>query len=204
MRDFQRSAVYAWERAAARRFGFEMYAEIMSLDEIEAFMKRVWPKERGRYGLARHRRPDLRRVHWGQRKALSHSGAISLPKWARNPWVILHEMAHELTKGDAHGPRFVGVLVGLASRWMGLDPDELLMHAEEHGVKVYRASVGAVPHRRLADKVARALPGNAVEIAVYLNLNQGLDLSYRQIRGAALKLIREGRARWRGRSLVAA
>jgi len=42
--------------------------------------------------------PAIERPHWGQQRALAHyDHRITLPKWARNEWVILHEAAHRLT-----------------------------------------------------------------------------------------------------------
>lgn len=203
-RDTQRARVYAWERKVTRELGVQMSTGFMSLEECGAFIARVWPKERGRYGLPRRKVPDLQRVHRGQTRAISHGGAVSLPRWARNPWVILHELAHELARTFDHGPRFTGVLIGLVSRWMGLDPDQLLVSAEEACVKVYRGSIGAVPHRTLPKKVLRQLPGTPVEIAVRLNMDQAIGVSYRQVIGAALSLVRSGAARWRGRRLLLA
>lgn len=201
-RDTQRRRVYLWERAAR---GASMFQELMDLDECQAMVERVWPAERGRYGRANVPAPELQRVHRGQRAAIAYATAhaISLPRWARNPWVLLHELAHLLADGDRHGPRFVGVLIGLAARWMGADVDELLAQAEAGGVKVDRRAIGAVPTRTLADKVLPMLPGTPVEIAVQLNIEQGLGISYRQVRGAALRLIRKGQARFAGQTLVA-
>lgn len=198
-RDTQRSLVYSWER---RTRGCAMHREDMSLEECEAMMERVWRAERGRYGMGRAKTPMLQRVHWGQQSALSHGGAVSLPRWARNPWVILHEIAHELTKGDGHGSRFVGVLIGLAARHIGADPHELLVSAEEMGVKVKRGSVGATPAHTLPVKVLRMLPGKPVEIAVRLAIEQGLCVTFRQVQGAAMRLARDGKARWRGTVIV--
>jgi hypothetical protein len=208
-RDFQRSKVYAWERQAAERFGFQFYmprdgAGVVTMDQVAAFVAKVWRSERGRYGKAKWPVPELA-DGGGTRRASGSSRRLNLPRWSRSPWVMCHEIAHGLdmrSRRGWHGPRFVGVLIGLAARHCGQDADALVHLAEEMGVHVDTRSIGAVPNRTLAAKVHRALPGTATEIATRLNLEQGLGVSYRQVRGAALQLIRQGRARWRGQVLV--
>ncbi len=198
-RDNQRSKVYAWERAAVVRLGeaASLYEpDFKTLEECEEFMRPIWRKERGRVGLARQKAPELSRNLWGQRSAMAMDDhTIKLPKWARSRWVILHEMAHRLTPDDeAHGPRFVGVLIGLVARWAGYSADELMQLADEHGVKYSVRSIGAVPVRGLAWKVEQMVkregPLPEMELAFLC------DVTYLQARGAALSLIRAGRARW--------
>lgn len=195
-RDKQRSRVYAWERAA---HADQLYRGTMELDEAEHYVNRIWRAERGRYGRAKVPPPTLRDGR-GRRSAVAYSmsHALGLPRWARNPWVILHEIAHQLTpKDEGHGPRFVGVLIGLWSRHMGQDAEALALQAEQMGVKVHWRSIGAVPVITIPEKVFKLLPGTDMELAIELGV------SYRVIRGAALHLIRQGRARWRGKRLVA-
>lgn len=207
-RDNQRSRVYAWERAASLRLkGRTLYiGEYETLEECEAFMAPIWRAERGRVGLAKSSAPTLARKLWGQRKATaSELHVIKLPKWARSRWVILHEMAHRLTPEDeAHGPRFVGVLIGLAARWLEYDASQLMALADEMGVKYYVRSIGVVPTRGPAWHVDRAIRRHgamsAMDIACHLSLVDGVDISFKQVNGAAVSLIRSGRARWyRGR-----
>lgn len=210
-RDNQRSRVYAWERAVAlelnrRRFG---EPEFQSVEECRAWAAPIWRKERGRVGLARAGAPSIERPHWGQRRALAHDDhRITLPRWARSRWVILHEMAHRLTPRDeAHGARFVGVLIGLVCRWLDFDAAQLMRLADEHRVQYYVRSIGVVPvhgpawHvRKVLDHASRPL--SPMEIACDLDLGSGVDISYKQVIGAALTLVRQGRVRWRGRKLV--
>jgi hypothetical protein len=151
----------------------------------EAWATPIWRAERGRYGRAIH--------------ALAHrSHEISLPLWARQPWTVLHEMAHRLTHGDeAHGARFVGVLIGLLARHDDRDAKELMEAALEQGVQFHVRSIGSVPVREpatITDRVEQALveqgPLSEMDLACWL------DLHWRQVRGAALVLQRRGRARW--------
>lgn len=140
-RDNQRSRVYAWERAALRELGARSIsqADFEPLSACEAWALPVWRKERGRVGLARVAAPAIERPTWGQRRALAHDDhRITLPRWARSRWVILHELAHRLTPRDeAHEPRFVGVLIGLVGRWLEYDAAHQMGLADERGVRYY-------------------------------------------------------------------
>lgn len=150
----------------------------------------------GGLGLARQNPPAIERPHWGQRRALAHHDhRITLPRWARNPWVILHEIAHRLTPMDeAHGPRFVGVLIGLAARWLDLDAQEMIELADQHGVQYYVRSIGVVPIHGPAWKVERALRENGP--MTEMDLACWCDVPYKQVRGAVLYLIGRGKTRW--------
>lgn len=203
-RDNQRSKVYAWERAAVRRLNkTEFYRpDFDTLEECEAFMNPIWRAERGRVGLAKQKAPELSRNLWGQRKATAgHDHTIKLPKWSRSRWVILHEMAHRLTPRDeAHGPRFVGVLIGLAARHLGYDANALMELADEMGVKYYVRSIGVVPVIGISAQVLQTVkiegPMTEMDLACWL------DITYLQVRGAALALGRKGQARWLRNKLV--
>lgn len=203
-RDNQRSRCYAWERAAAKHIdGRDFYSsEFNTLEECESFMRPIWRSERGRVGLAKHRAPELARNLWGQRRATAGpDNVIKLPRWARSRWVILHEMAHRLTPADeAHGPRFVGVLIGLVCRHMDYDASRLMQLADEMGVAYHVRSIGSVPVHGPSWHVERAVakhgPLTAMDIACHLTVIEGADVTLAQVRGAALTLIRKGQAKW--------
>lgn len=198
-RDNQRSKVYAWERAIA---GSEMGGAVFAdLAAAQAWMQPIWRKERGRVGLAKRAAPSIERPHWGQRRALAHAdNRITLPKWARSYWVVLHEMAHRLTPHDeAHGPRFVGVLIGLVCRWLDYDAASLMRLADERGVRYSVRSIGAVPIHGPAWHLERALRSEGamtpMDAACHLSLGCGVDVNLRQIHGAALYLRKKGTVR---------
>lgn len=197
-RDNQRSACYAWERRAVNEFGRKFYLpDFATLDECDAFMRPIWRKERGRVGLAKQRAPELSRNLWGQRRATAGADhVIKLPLWARSRWVILHEMAHRLTPHDeAHGPRFVGVLIGLACRWLDYDANELMALADEMGVKYHVRAIGVVPVHGAAWHVERALreqgPMSEMDIACWLSLGRAVPITVKQVRGAVLHLTKQ-------------
>ena len=209
VRDSQRSKVYAWETIASkqRRFVREnapgansiFQAEFETLAQCEDFLRGVWSTERGRYGRAGVAMPTVERPSWGQRRAYAHHDhRITLPRHTRSRWVILHEAAHLLNPGrEAHGPRFVGILIGLLARHAGYEAEELLASAAEQGVRVDARSVGAVPQATLSERLLRLLPVEEMEAAIELGV------SWRRVRGAALQLQRRGLARWhRGRLVL--
>lgn len=140
-RDSQRSRVYAWDKAVN---GGSTEGSL-EIEEIEALVKRIWRAERGRYG---HAAAAIPAVHDGRGRRRPGSSrtrhAILLPRWCRSEWMVAHELAHLLdTRANAaHGPRFVGILMGIASRHLGRDLNELQARADELGVKYFTRAVG--------------------------------------------------------------
>ncbi|WP_137917186.1 hypothetical protein [Hydrogenophaga sp. 2FB] len=201
-RDNQRSKVYAWERLASKTLVRMLNGErgvrrldvpeFDTLDQCQAFLNPIWSAERGRYGRARVPAPEIARPNRGQRSALAHDDhRITLPRWSRGRWVVLHEAAHRLGPVDeAHGPRFVGILIGLLVRHAGYDANELMALADEMNVNYHVRSIGLVPIETMSQKLARLLPTTEMDAAFEL------DVSWRQVRGASLPLIRAGIARW--------
>lgn len=198
-RDTQRSRVYAWQRKAfTTEQHYRTDERFRDIEAAAAYMAPIWRSERGRYGLAKQPAPKVESSSWGQRSAIAHDDhRITLPLWARNPIVMLHELAHRLTPDDpGHGPRWVGCFIGLLCRHHGQDANELMALCDEHGVKYHVRAIGSVPIRTLPERLAKLLPIHYMAAAIEL------DVTYRQVYGAALPLIRHGRARWRGKQLV--
>jgi hypothetical protein len=196
IRDSQRSRVYAWE---AKIEGYYGLPEWKTIEEVHAWAAPIWKAERGRYGLAKMHLPEFVSSSWGQRRALAFKGLhrISLPLWARQKTCVLHELAHLLTPGDeSHGARFVGVLIGLLARHAGYRADELMKLADEMGVAYYVRSIGAVPVHSLTERLLGLLPISEMDAAFEL------DVSWRQVRGASIRLLQHKRARWLRGKLV--
>lgn len=208
-RDFQRSRLYAWERQVSKRLAIDMFAEQLTLDEARSFVERVWREERTRYGHANREAPPVKDGR-GRRKAGGSLRAITLPRWSRNPWVVLHEMAHAVTQSETlgehppggwHGEHFLGCLIGLACRHMGLPREILLGSALEAGLRVDQNSIGEFPVASLSyaiERVLRAARGPMLPMEVALELRLG----YRAVLAAARELAREGTVLWRGKRLV--
>lgn len=196
IRDRQRAKVYAWESAQRRRFGA---GDTMTLDAGQALVASIWKAERARYGLGRKHVPELTGGHGPQRRGLAfiYGHRMSIPDHSLKPWVICHEVAHLLTgpKHEAHGPRFVGILIGLLARHATYDAVELLASAQLAKLRVSPQSIGALPARpqpemAIAEKLLALAPVGDVDEAIELGLH------WRQVRGHALQLVRAGRARW--------
>jgi hypothetical protein len=205
-RDNQRSRVYAWEAGYRSRWG----QQFDTLDQAAQWLTPIWRAERGRVGLAKQRAPNVERPHRGQRSALAHDDhRITLPRWARRQWVILHEAAHQLTPLDEpHGPRFVGVLMGLLCRHLDFDSAELMRSADEGGVRYHVRSIGVVPVHGPAWHLERALralgPMTEMMAGSHLAIIENVHLNWRQVRGASLSLIKKGIVqRWRGKLQIA-
>lgn len=89
----------------------------------------------------------------------SQYGLIWLGVQGRNPWVICHELAHELTpsKYAAHGPEFAGVMLFLIGTVMG-DKHRKDLLAAYRANKVKRSNA-AIP------EVRDYVPPTKVELA---------------------------------------
>lgn len=195
-RDSQRARVYAWE---SKIEGYRRPPEWKTIEEVQAWAAPIWRAERGRYGLVKMLLPKFVSSSWGQRRALAFKGRheISLPLWARQKPVVLHEMAHLLTPGDeSHGARFVGVLIGLLARHAGCRADDLMKLADEMGVAYCVRSIGAVPVHSLTERLLELLPISEMDAAFELYV------TWRQVRGASIRLLQHKRARWLRGKLV--
>ena len=204
MRDTQKSRVYGWERAYVRdRLAREFYDAELSFDAAEALMREVWMAERARYGRGRKPVPELLYTGRGGTASFGpNGGRVRLGTTVRTKWVLLHEIAHHLAGfHEGHGPRFVGVLIGLLNRHMQLDAQELVDTAAEAGVRVLVQSIGVVYEAReknLAQRILPHLPGRITQVAWRAGCRPS------QARGAAITLIRRGLARYyRGRLVPA-
>lgn len=198
-RDTQRSRVYAWENTIK---GYRANPDFKTLDECQSFLAPIWRAERGRYGLAKMVCPAIERPAWGQRRAIAHADhRITLPLWARHATIILHEAAHRLTPADpGHGPRFVGVMIGLLARHLGYDANELMASADAAGVKYHVRSIGSVPVHTLSHKLVKTVQENGP--MTEMDLACWLDATYLQVRAAAMTPIKAGQARWLRHKLV--
>jgi len=154
MRDFQRSKVYAAEDKA---FAEWKLPEWESMDECRAFIQVItsshyWQRHKGwkRITLkdgrgcrsASYWRGKIYRYGNGTVKRVKVS-EMTLPKWSRNKFVIIHESAHWLTDrttedSTSHGSHFAGHYLNLIDELIGTDAAMGLMASfEEKGVKYH-------------------------------------------------------------------
>lgn len=132
-RDYQKSKVYAFDREAE----YEEYGSVFpqySYDECVAFVKRV---------LDDYNEPMVK-VKDGRRTRIARGGKdlVNLPRWSRNPVIMLHELAHVLTirwLGDnqiAHGPEYVGIYVTLLQKYTKLSEAWLYTEIGKRGITI--------------------------------------------------------------------
>lgn len=149
-RDFQRSRVYKAERADA----FTAYSqEVGSIHDVRAYVDKITSSR-----WWRNRCPVKSVQVWdGRGTRIAYGGlfcsgskfgwGISLPRWARTHWVILHELAHVITEANgyyddghpAHGREFCATFLELTRRWIGTDAAKALKQSfKDHKVKYTR------------------------------------------------------------------
>lgn len=121
---------------------------------------------------------------------------------------MLHRAAHRRTVSDeTRGGLFVGILIGLVARHDGRDADNLMRRADEMGVKFHGRSIGHVPVRGPAwhvENVIRQVEPMTLPEILAMFEDRDLESSLPQIRGAALSLVRAGKARYEGKRLILA
>lgn len=134
-RDTQRKRVYDAEREAAVQHSGHHFKQTIPTHYLQAWVDDVLarPAVRRRWGEVS---TTVELTHGGGR---SFGGLIVLGTGARNPWYILHEIAHELLwhKGyAAHGPEFAGVNLWLVRTVMGAEAGKALVAAHrKHRVR---------------------------------------------------------------------
>ena len=131
-RDFQRSKVYLSEKQAIP----EIYKqEFLDFVDVMEFAEKVkcsdhWKKHKGwqRVKVLAAVKHQRRGLYWSQRKT------VTLPEWAWNRQVILHELAHALThkthpEAPAHGKFFCNHYLELIFELMPEENGNNLMDA---------------------------------------------------------------------------
>lgn len=177
-RDSQRSKVYAAERATFHDYSQPwQQAEYPTLAEATALVRRVersasWAKLCDRGGMARTWRPVT--VEAGRNGGHAWgTHTISLGRYGRQDWVVLHELAHIATTrryGDlaaaAHGWQFCDTYLRLVRTWLGKPQRDALRAAfRAHGVRYTapRAKRQLTPEQKaeLTARLARAREAKA-------------------------------------------
>jgi putative metallohydrolase (TIGR04338 family) len=138
-RDTQRSRLYKAETAL-----INIAKPLYEVRDVEKYVKRVLARQSI---LRRYPRtnPNVRvKDGRGTRRALAYgSHTISLPLWARNEAVVLHELAHTIAvrhyyreKIAGHGWQFAAILLDLVRAMMGKEAHDLLRASfKEHKVR---------------------------------------------------------------------
>ncbi|NDB69148.1 MAG: hypothetical protein EB015_14280 [Methylocystaceae bacterium] len=115
------------------------------MDALTAYVHKVYehPKIRDIYPSAFSGWSGIE-VADGRRRR--HGGGdidgITMPIWARRPWVVLHEVAHVITERvfpyeGGHSQNYCGVYLNLVRIILGKEAQEALCRSfAKHGVKV--------------------------------------------------------------------
>jgi len=140
-RDNQRSKVYKAENAIWSKDG----DGDMTIQEIEGLLDEIWENRliHNEFMPFRHR-PQVADGR-GCRKARGGADRITMPKWARRRWVVLHEAAHSVhIQGSSpleayHGPEFCKIYLRLVEIYMGFEARQKLAASfRKHRVKIAR------------------------------------------------------------------
>jgi len=134
-RDTQRSKVYKAERVAFRDHA-EANERLPEIADIERFVKHVWSLKRVQDAFPRAvvewrlGRPEVHDGR-GRRSPCGAMGFISMPKWSRNKWIVLHELAHVISRRidcyiAGHGWEYAACYLTLVRLVLGVEAHDLL------------------------------------------------------------------------------
>jgi hypothetical protein len=138
VRDSQRSKVYTAEDVLGPK------TQTIALSDCRALVRRVWASKRARESwpkaFAGWSKPHVRHKHHGN--AAGGAQGISLPRWSWTPHIVLHELAHTITRRHygvyvaGHGWEFCSVYLRLVHLFMGRAAhDALKASFKQHKVK---------------------------------------------------------------------
>jgi len=129
-RDFQRKKIYKAENAAMRCC---YPVDRLELDECRQLVSRACKF----LGLTTS---PLVTDGRGTKRASGTMSKINLPKWARNKWIVLHEVAHACTPRSypAHGREFASTYLKLVRRFIGKIEAQILRDAFRQYKAKYR------------------------------------------------------------------
>lgn len=119
MKDFQRSKLYKWEEL---EYGWD--DTIMTLEECQEYCNTLIRNVTVKDGRGR-RTPCANTLFY----------EISLPRFARKKWIVIHEVAHFVGR-DKHGPKFVRAYIDMLGREYGRSIESLVSSAKEFGLEV--------------------------------------------------------------------
>ncbi|MBI0434601.1 hypothetical protein [Roseomonas sp. KE0001] len=133
-RDVQRGRVYAWEDAIMA----ELAPGTLRFEAAQPMVDALWAEQ----GLRHPPRVERLPVQARRRQADADRLRIRLPP-EFPAWLLLHELAHALSttfdgRSDGHGPRFMGLYLGLLIRYLRLPEDWLLASLSARGIRVAR------------------------------------------------------------------
>lgn len=130
--DRQRSRVYEWEN----RVVAPQDPTFVPLPAAQGMVNAIWRD----MGLSYP--PAVEALPQQATQTIACANRLTIYLRAQVPsWCLLHELAHAMTTtvegcSDGHGEIFMGVYLQLITRYLRLDPDELVRTAREAGLRV--------------------------------------------------------------------
>ncbi len=132
MREFQQSAVYAWENKVIA----PLDKTHVPFNQIESIVNYIWKME----GLCFP--PKVEELPKQSRKVCARGcrTVVKFPKTGTYTWIIAHELSHVQTcdmdgKSNLHGALFLGIYLQLLGRYLKLDVVELAHSADAAGLE---------------------------------------------------------------------
>jgi hypothetical protein len=113
MRDFQRQAVYNWEK----KYIGPKCNRVLPFAEVQTFVDGIWLFERLLYP------PKVRLMPKNATTIYARGCREYIEVQEKTPaWIIVHELAHTMTmdidkNGDKHGPDFVGMYIKMLENY---------------------------------------------------------------------------------------
>ena len=134
LRDSQRKKVYTAERAAFPDYPLSSQPALPNITDVEAYVAKVWSSKRVQSLFATaHEATYPPRVTdgRGRRSACAFDNEIRMPKKMRHEWVVLHELAHVISRRRmqtiaGHGWEFCATYLQLVLYIMGRDRHDAL------------------------------------------------------------------------------
>ena len=121
-RDSQRSRVYAWEQTEIAPHD----PTEVAFANVQGMVNAIWSEAGLKYP------PKVEPLAAQSTTTLAQATRLSIQVPPKTPaWIILHEVAHAMTathdgNSDGHGSLFMGLYVGLLTRYMRLPRDVIL------------------------------------------------------------------------------
>lgn len=139
VRDTQRAKVYRADRALD-----PLSLPIKTISEIEDFVAKAWKSKRLQAAFPRALRQPPPSIRDGRGCTIARGGEtfLTLPKWARTEGIIIHELAHTITRRErglipaAHGWEFCATYLTITLHVMGrMAHDALKAAFKKHRVR---------------------------------------------------------------------
>lgn len=142
-RDFQRGRVYRWEDKVVGKDPRGGEHVTLSIAECQKLARELTGEPECVAEPHRYRGSSQAKANasagWENRCG-KRIPVLTLPNWARKPWLVCHEAAHIVAIRDYraynHGPEYMKVYIGMLADMLGFNEAELRASAKEHGVKV--------------------------------------------------------------------